>query len=88
MNRLVHLSRRLTVHPTISSYSSYCTSADVKRKIGELVAKEKVFVFMKGTPEAPRCGFSNAVVQILNFHGVKDYMAFDVLSDEEIRQGN
>lgn len=41
---------------------------------------------MKGVPEEPRCGFSNAVVQILRMHGVQ-YKAHDVLIDEELRQG-
>lgn len=42
---------------------------------------------MKGTPDAPRCGFSNAVCQILNFHGVDKFEAHNVLDDEELRQG-
>lgn len=42
---------------------------------------------MKGQPEQPRCGFSNAVVQILRMHGV-EYDAHDVLKDEELRQGS
>jgi arsenate reductase-like glutaredoxin family protein len=41
---------------------------------------------MKGIPEEPRCGFSNAVVQIFRMHGVT-YDAHDVLKDEELRQG-
>jgi len=41
---------------------------------------------MKGVPEQPMCGFSNAVVQILRMHGVQ-YDSYDVLSDEAIRQG-
>lgn len=41
---------------------------------------------MKGIPEEPRCGFSNAVIQILRMHGVT-YEAHDVLKDEELRQG-
>jgi monothiol glutaredoxin len=41
---------------------------------------------MKGIPEEPRCGFSNAVVQILRMHGVT-YDAHDVLKDEELRKG-
>ncbi|XP_047356131.1 glutaredoxin-related protein 5, mitochondrial isoform X3 [Vespa velutina] len=41
---------------------------------------------MKGIPEEPRCGFSNAVVQIFRMHGVS-YDAHDVLQDEELRQG-
>lgn len=42
---------------------------------------------MKGTPAAPRCGFSNAVVQILDFHGVKQYDSYNVLEDDDLRQG-
>lgn len=41
---------------------------------------------LQGNPEAPKCGFSNAVVQILRMHGV-NYDAHDVLLDEELRQG-
>ena len=51
-----------------------------------ILQKNKVVVFMKGVPEEPKCGFSNAVVQILRMHGVK-YDAHDVLKDEELRQG-
>ncbi|GFQ97721.1 glutaredoxin-related protein 5, mitochondrial [Trichonephila clavata] len=55
-------------------------------KLSDLVKKSKVVVFMKGVPEQPRCGFSNAVVQILNMHGVK-YDSYNVLDDEQLRQG-
>jgi monothiol glutaredoxin len=41
---------------------------------------------MKGVPEAPQCGFSNAVAQILDMHGVKGYVSFNVLDDQELRQ--
>uniref|UniRef100_A0A5F9CR19 Glutaredoxin domain-containing protein n=1 Tax=Oryctolagus cuniculus TaxID=9986 RepID=A0A5F9CR19_RABIT len=46
-----------------------------------LVKKDKVVVFLKGTPEQPQCGFSNAVVQILRVLGVHDYMAYNMLDD-------
>ncbi|XP_075049563.1 glutaredoxin-related protein 5, mitochondrial [Mixophyes fleayi] len=52
-----------------------------------LVKKDKVVVFIKGTPAQPMCGFSNAVVQILRMHGVDDYMAYNVLQDQVLRQG-
>lgn len=42
---------------------------------------------MKGVPDAPRCGFSNAVVQILRMHGIQ-YDSHDVLANEELRQGD
>ncbi|CAK1543173.1 unnamed protein product [Leptosia nina] len=58
----------------------------VKDKIDDIVKKNKVVVFMKGVPDAPRCGFSNAVVQIMRMHAVP-YESHDVLSDENLRQG-
>jgi len=59
----------------------------VKERFDKLVKSNKVVVFMKGVPEEPRCGFSNAVVQIFRMHGVEGYAAHDVLADESIRQG-
>ena len=44
---------------------------------------------MKGTPQFPQCGFSRAVVQVLDLHGVQpDKMAtYNVLEDQELRSG-
>ncbi|XP_036887417.1 glutaredoxin-related protein 5, mitochondrial [Sturnira hondurensis] len=56
-------------------------------QLDALVKKDKVVVFLKGTPEQPQCGFSNAVVQILRLHGVRDYAAYNVLDDPQLRQG-
>lgn len=64
----------------------YYFSTKIADKIKNLVETNKVVVFMKGVPEQPRCGFSNAVVQIMRMHGVK-YDAHDVLQDENLRQG-
>lgn len=58
-----------------------------KEHIDNLVKDKKVVVFMKGTADAPKCGFSNAVVQILQFHGVKNFEHHNVLADERLRQG-
>ena len=58
---------------------------DAKIKIEKLVSTHPVFLFMKGTPDQPQCGFSARVVQILNFLKIK-YSFFDVLSDPSIRQ--
>lgn len=64
-----------------------CSAADLQKDLGEMVKKDKVVVFMKGTPAQPMCGFSNAVVQILRMHGVDDYAAYNVLEDQDLRQG-
>ncbi|HNR77434.1 MAG TPA: Grx4 family monothiol glutaredoxin [Parvularculaceae bacterium] len=45
-----------------------------------------VMLFMKGTPQFPQCGFSAAVVQILDYLGV-DYCSENVLADPALRQG-
>ncbi|CAG9765809.1 unnamed protein product [Ceutorhynchus assimilis] len=55
-------------------------------EIKKLVTNDKVVVFMKGVPEKPQCGFSNAVIQVLRMHGVS-YEAHNVLNDESLRQG-
>ena len=67
--------------------AKYSTKTGSKEHIEELVKDKPVSVFMKGTPSQPRCGFSNAVVQILHFHGVTDFTSYNVLEDDDIRQG-
>src|SRR3954465_3018268 len=52
--------------------------AELKGKIEELIAANPVLLFMKGTPEMPRCGFSMRVVQVLDSLDV-EYGAIDVL---------
>lgn len=64
-----------------------CAAADLQKDLGEMVKKDKVVVFMKGTPAQPMCGFSNAVVQILRMHGVDHYASYNVLEDQDLREG-
>jgi monothiol glutaredoxin len=51
---------------------------ELKQKVQELLGQNQVFLFMKGTPEMPRCGFSMRVVGVLDQLGV-EYGAVDVL---------
>jgi monothiol glutaredoxin len=51
---------------------------ELKAKVEELIAGNPVLLFMKGTPEMPRCGFSMRVVQVLDSMDV-EYGAIDVL---------
>jgi monothiol glutaredoxin len=51
---------------------------ELKSKIEELIAANPVLLFMKGTPDMPRCGFSMRVVQVLDQVDV-EYGAIDVL---------
>jgi monothiol glutaredoxin len=51
---------------------------ELKQQVEQLIADNKVLLFMKGTPEMPRCGFSMRVVGVLDSLGV-EYGAIDVL---------
>lgn len=55
-------------------------------QIKQTVTANDVVLFMKGTKEAPQCGFSSRVAGVLNFMGV-EFADVNVLADEEIRQG-
>lgn len=60
-------------------------SQEVVQRIENEIKNNKVVVFMKGTPEAPKCGFSAATVEILKtfpypFKGV------DILADPQVRE--
>lgn len=55
-------------------------------RLKELINRKHVMLFMKGTPSAPRCGFSSKVVAALRGAGA-DFGSFDILSDQAVRQG-
>ena len=50
-----------------------------------IVKENKMVVFMKGTPDAPMCGFSKYVIQILHMHGLESFTTFNVLDDDVLR---
>ncbi|HWW12761.1 MAG TPA: Grx4 family monothiol glutaredoxin [Brevundimonas sp.] len=54
--------------------------------IADTLAQHDVVLFMKGTPDAPRCGFSSLAVQILDHIGAP-FVGVDVLQDENLREG-
>ncbi|KAK3152867.1 hypothetical protein QOZ80_2BG0164590 [Eleusine coracana subsp. coracana] len=57
----------------------------LNKRLEQLVNSHPVFLFMKGTPEQPRCGFSRKVVDILKQEGV-EFGSFDILTDH-VREG-
>jgi monothiol glutaredoxin len=58
---------------------------EIKDFIQKAIGEEHVMLFMKGTPDQPRCGFSARVTGMLNAMGV-EYGALDILPDPRIRQ--
>jgi monothiol glutaredoxin len=61
--------------------------SDVQQRIDDLVKSNRVMLFMKGTAQFPMCGFSGRAIQILKAAGATDIKTFNVLEDEEVRQG-
>jgi len=53
--------------------------------IDKLVKKNKICLFMKGTPESPACGYSNFVVELLKKYGLTDYKSVDVIENNIFR---
>src|SRR6201995_4391552 len=61
------------------------TSNPIRDAITEAIGEHEVILFMKGTPEQPRCGFSARTVAALDSLGAS-FAAVDVLPDPRIRQ--
>ena len=57
----------------------------IREAIQDAIASNEVLLFMKGTPEAPRCGFSARTVAALEALGTP-FAAVDILPDPRIRQ--
>ena len=60
--------------------------SDIQEQLKKEITKEKVVIFMKGTPQAPQCGFSYSTCEIFNQLKVP-YHTVDVLADQQVREG-
>ena len=58
----------------------------LRQKIETDIKSNKVVIFMKGTPEAPMCGFSGRAVEIMRSYNVP-IKGINILEDEDLRQG-
>ena len=59
---------------------------EVKNKIENSIQKNDVCLFMKGTPDAPQCGFSMAVSNVLKHLEIK-FAGINILEDSDLRDG-
>ena len=59
---------------------------EINEKIQNLIKENNVCLFMKGTPDAPQCGFSMAVSNVLKHLNV-NFKGINVLEDENLRDG-
>jgi Grx4 family monothiol glutaredoxin len=78
--------QRLAAAPTTAPPVVVDEATRLQQRLEQLIRHAPVMVFMKGTPEQPRCGFSRQVVELLQSERIS-FGAFDILTDEAVRQG-
>jgi monothiol glutaredoxin len=61
-------------------------NSELKTKIDNILQKDKIVLFMKGSKDFPQCGFSDTVVKVLKFYGA-DFTTYDVLTNPDLRSG-
>ena len=59
---------------------------DLRKRIEQTIGKDRIMLFMKGSPSMPQCGFSAAVIGVLKEEGVT-FGSFNILSDGQLREG-
>lgn len=83
-------SLRQPTSPILSTLArTRLLSTEARSQIQKAIDDSPLVLFMKGNPDAPQCGFSRAVVQVLDIHGVppEKMKTYDVLADSELRSG-
>lgn len=58
----------------------------LEERLKQLINRAPVMLFMKGAPDAPKCGFSRTIVEMLREADVP-FSSFDILGDEDVRAG-
>lgn len=92
--KLSGASAAISLPPAQTTTSAAITTAapeqqeeeDLNTRLSKLVNAAPVMLFMKGTPAQPQCGFSRQLVALLRERGVR-YGFFNILADDEVRQG-
>ena len=71
---------------SVASTGAAPAPVSLEARLAALVRRSPVMLFMKGNPAEPRCGFSRQIIEMLQTEKVS-FDSFDILSDEEVRQG-
>lgn len=58
----------------------------LEARLRQLINRAPIMLFMKGRPDAPQCGFSRQIIDLLRSVNAQ-FDSFDILQDEEVRQG-
>lgn len=62
------------------------TPEELNDRLRRLMIQSNVMLFMKGSPDEPRCGFSRRICGLLRDNKI-EFSHFDILKDESVRQG-
>jgi Grx4 family monothiol glutaredoxin len=60
--------------------------AELDTKCTNLISAQPLMLFIKGTPEAPRCGFTGQLLSLLKSHAITKFGYYNILEDEPVRQ--
>jgi monothiol glutaredoxin len=81
-------ARFCSSHPDFARQSAEPEpDAELEKKLAGLVKENPVVLFMKGSPNAPQCGFSRQVAMVLSQNSVENYTYVDILKSNEVRTG-
>jgi len=72
--------------PSASQEAETVSTEELEKRLRTLMNQSRVVLFMKGSPDVPRCGFSRKIVGILQDREIQ-FTHFDILTDEGVRQG-
>jgi Grx4 family monothiol glutaredoxin len=59
---------------------------DTRKYLESLINQAPLMLFIKGSPETPKCGFTKELILLLSKANITDYKTFDILEDENVRQ--
>lgn len=63
------------------------TEEQLNKRLGKLINAAPIMLFMKGSPDNPRCKFSRAMIETLKGENIGRFGYFDILTDNSVRQG-
>ena len=79
-------SAQPNVHGVVTAPQTHLPPAALEARLKQLISMAPTVLFMKGTPQQPRCGFSRQTVELLAKYNAR-YSTFNILADEQVRQG-
>lgn len=80
------ISSKVKTHSLNKNITGDAAPQKLEDRLKALINRHNVMIFMKGNRQQPRCGFSRTLIEIMNGTGIQ-YDTFDILTDEEVRQG-